>query len=297
MEENQENQEITLTLAVYLNRLEDVKNLLRDGANVDRRSEDRSMPYRGYTPLFLAVANKNEKIAKELLVAGASIDKLCGQRTPLFLAVQMKSTKIIELLLRYRANPHAVCCLKDGFFQSPFYFALKTTGYTKECGLLLEATIFNLVSAFKFPTPEKISIHKSTVAMMQQTLRWLVRSASTENPLTEEKMKTDKGEAIINQTIIRYDWQPVIEAEVGQWGFPNDFPGEPCGLLGESRIPSIRDPARSWGLPVTGYSEPSILGIVPFALGIILSKSILVAIIIILGMRCLLTRVNRGRLM
>ncbi|OKO98104.1 Ankyrin repeat domain-containing protein 20A4 [Penicillium subrubescens] len=200
---------LPLTWAVQHNRSDYVKILLNHNASVNLPSLEASC--KGYTPLFLAVANKNEEVATLLLDAGASVDLLSDNRTPLFLAVQDENLKMIELLLRYHANPHAVCALRRGYFESPFSFALRV-GSAEASSLLLEAQFHHLVSLLSRASTKKISIHKNSVQVMQETLETFADQASEESPLEVKRTKIEQSDPIINKSIPTFDWIGDIKA-------------------------------------------------------------------------------------
>ncbi|KAJ5882749.1 uncharacterized protein N7473_011183 [Penicillium subrubescens] len=207
---------LPLTCAVQHNRSDYVKALLDRNANVNRPSLEPL--YKGFTPLFWAVAKGSEEVTKLLLDAGASVDSLSDNRTPLFLAVQYKDPKKIELLLRYHANPHAVCAWRRGYFESPFSLAIRLR-FAEASSLLLEAQFHHLVSSLNRSTTDKISIHKNSVLLMQERLETLAKRASEESPLEVERTKIEKTAPIIHRGIPSFDWTVDIKAEVEHWNF------------------------------------------------------------------------------
>ncbi len=98
------NQGAPLLGAVGRNRREMVQLLLKHGADVDQMEDD---PLLG-TPLNYAASEGHEDIVRDLLVAGADVNKKAKQGdTPLIQAVKEHHTRLVPLLLQAGADVNA----------------------------------------------------------------------------------------------------------------------------------------------------------------------------------------------
>ncbi len=87
--------------AVSTDELEEVKNLITRGENVNLKDEN----YSQITPLFLAVENGNAEIAETLLNAGARINVKDGNKqTPLMRLDEDASIELVNLLIKHGAK-------------------------------------------------------------------------------------------------------------------------------------------------------------------------------------------------
>ena len=87
--------------AVANNQLEETKNLLANGANVNQKDEN----YSKITPLFLAVENGNFELVATLLEFGAKINARDAQRqTPLMRLDEDAAVELVRLLVGYGAK-------------------------------------------------------------------------------------------------------------------------------------------------------------------------------------------------
>lgn len=99
--------DLWLLLAAENGQSEVVKMLLKNGANVNVRSNSQYQ-----SPLSLAVQNSHTEIAKLLVDHGADIEILDFEgRTPLWIAVQLRRTDMVKLLVTMGADINAI----DGF--------------------------------------------------------------------------------------------------------------------------------------------------------------------------------------
>ncbi|MEP6900855.1 MAG: ankyrin repeat domain-containing protein [Actinomycetota bacterium] len=90
-----------LHLAVSGDNLEEVKNLIAKGENVNLKDEN----YNNITPLFLAVENGNAEIAETLLNFGAKINaKDDNKQTPLMRLDEDASAELVNLLINHGAK-------------------------------------------------------------------------------------------------------------------------------------------------------------------------------------------------
>jgi hypothetical protein len=108
----------SLSLAVSNDDVEEVRNLIAGGANVNGKEEDSE----NITPLFLAVENGNAEIAEILLNFGAKInarDK--NKQTPLMRLDEDPSPELVRLLIKHGAKVNAAD--KDG--NTPLILAAK----------------------------------------------------------------------------------------------------------------------------------------------------------------------------
>lgn len=101
-----------LSHAVLDDDIEEVKRLLKDGANPNHRI------MRGRTPLHLIasvvegpgeIRYDDEEMIRILIEAGAKIDQIDGVGyTPLIYAVQSKKQKVVKIFLDHKANVNYV---------------------------------------------------------------------------------------------------------------------------------------------------------------------------------------------
>ena len=90
-----------LTLAILGDDLEEVRNLIARGANVNGREKDSE----NVTPLFLAVENGNAEIAETLLNFGAKVNARDENRqTPLMRLDEDASPELIRALIKHGAK-------------------------------------------------------------------------------------------------------------------------------------------------------------------------------------------------
>lgn len=90
-----------LLQAVSENNLEEVKNLIAKGANVNAKDEN----YNHITPLFLAVENGNAEIAETLLSFGAKVNaRDDNKETPLMRLDEDATPELVRVLLKYGAK-------------------------------------------------------------------------------------------------------------------------------------------------------------------------------------------------
>jgi ankyrin repeat protein len=98
-----------LHLAVSSDDLEEVKNLITRGENVNLKDEN----YNFITPLFLAVENGNVEIAETLLNFGAKINAKDGNKqTPLMRLDEDATPELVDLLIKHGAKINLID--KDG---------------------------------------------------------------------------------------------------------------------------------------------------------------------------------------
>lgn len=98
-----------LHTAVSGDDLEEVKNLIARGENVNLKDEN----YHNITPLFLAVENGNAEIAEALLNGGAKINaKDDNKQTPLMRLDEDASPELVNLLINHGAKVNLID--KDG---------------------------------------------------------------------------------------------------------------------------------------------------------------------------------------
>ncbi|XP_026067891.1 ankyrin repeat and KH domain-containing protein 1 isoform X2 [Carassius auratus] len=92
--------ETKLHLAVMKGDIQDVKDLITEGASVNIPD------YAGWTPLHEAVQRNKYDMTESLLEAGAEVDcRGVDGITPLHDAIRCQYYKIVELLLKYGADP------------------------------------------------------------------------------------------------------------------------------------------------------------------------------------------------
>lgn len=97
-----------LAIAVSNEDLEDARQLISRGENVNRKEED------GTTPLFIAIENGDLNMVQLLLDSGAKINTRNKQReTPLMRIDEDASADLIELLVRYGAKLNQVAKTGD----------------------------------------------------------------------------------------------------------------------------------------------------------------------------------------
>ncbi len=90
-----------LFTAVSNDNLEEVKNLIARGENVNLKDEN----YSNITPLFLAVENGNAEIAETLLNFGAKVNvKDSNKQTPLMRLDEDASPELVNLLINHGAK-------------------------------------------------------------------------------------------------------------------------------------------------------------------------------------------------
>lgn len=90
-----------LSLAVSNDDLEEVRNLIAKGANVNGKEKDSE----NITPLFLAVENGNAEIAETLLNFGAKINARDGNKqTPLMRLDEDATPELVRLLIKHGAK-------------------------------------------------------------------------------------------------------------------------------------------------------------------------------------------------
>ena len=94
-----------LPQAVAGNNLEEVKNLIMHGENVNLKDEN----YSNITPLFLAVENGSAEIAETLLNFGAKINvRDTNRQTPLMRLDEDASPELVNLLIRHGAKVNLI---------------------------------------------------------------------------------------------------------------------------------------------------------------------------------------------
>lgn len=88
-----------LTIAVQNDDIDEVRELIAKGANVNGKEKSK------ITPLFIAVENGSYEIAKVLLEFGAKVNARDGEKqTPLMRLDDDATIELVELLLTYGAN-------------------------------------------------------------------------------------------------------------------------------------------------------------------------------------------------
>jgi uncharacterized protein len=91
--------------AVSNEDLEEVKNLITNGENVNLKDEN----YSNITPLFLAVENGNAEIAETLLNFGAKINaRDVSRQTPLMRLDEDASPELVNLLIKHGAKVNLI---------------------------------------------------------------------------------------------------------------------------------------------------------------------------------------------
>lgn len=91
--------------AVSNDNLEEVKNLIARGENVNGKDEN----YSNITPLFLAVENGNEEIVETLLSFGAKVNaKDINRQTPLMRLDEDASPELVRTLIKFGAKVNSV---------------------------------------------------------------------------------------------------------------------------------------------------------------------------------------------
>jgi ankyrin repeat protein len=94
-----------LHLAVSTDNLEEVKNIITRGENVNLKDEN----YSNITPLFLAVENGNAEITETLLNFGAKINaRDDNKQTPLMRLDEDASLELVNLLIKHGAKINLV---------------------------------------------------------------------------------------------------------------------------------------------------------------------------------------------
>ncbi len=94
-----------LHAAVSSDDLEEVKNLITQGANINQNDEN----YSNITPIFLAVENGNAEIAETLLNFGAKINvRDTNRQTPLMRLDEDASPELVNLLIRHGAKVNLI---------------------------------------------------------------------------------------------------------------------------------------------------------------------------------------------
>ncbi|MEO6335042.1 MAG: ankyrin repeat domain-containing protein [Pyrinomonadaceae bacterium] len=92
-----------IAIAVSRDDLEEARNLISRGENVNQKEED------GKTPIFIAVENGNIEMVQLLLDAGAKINSRNHEKaTPLMHLDGDATPELVELLLRFGAKVHHV---------------------------------------------------------------------------------------------------------------------------------------------------------------------------------------------
>ncbi|MEO7538907.1 MAG: ankyrin repeat domain-containing protein, partial [Pyrinomonadaceae bacterium] len=121
----------TLAAAVASEDIEQVKNLIAHGSDVNAREEDKT------TPLFIAVETGNIEIAETLLNFGAKVNSRNSEkRTPLMSIDDDASVELIDLLIRHGAKINladkegntALTLAADGGLKSEIVKALINAG-------------------------------------------------------------------------------------------------------------------------------------------------------------------------
>ncbi len=92
----------TLFAAIDNNDLEEVKILIKEGANLE---EIRKLPPR--TVLMRAIEKENLNIVKTLIKAGANVNNSYDSYYPLRVAIEHKNLEIVKLLIKNGANVNA----------------------------------------------------------------------------------------------------------------------------------------------------------------------------------------------
>jgi len=101
--------QILLVNAILLNSPGQVRNLLRNGADVDADANyDKKIGYfRSYTPLQWASQSQSTEIADILIKAGADVNKdISAGFTPLYTASNYGNVDMVRLLLAAGADPN-----------------------------------------------------------------------------------------------------------------------------------------------------------------------------------------------
>lgn len=94
-----------LALAVSDNNLEEVKNLIAKGENVNAKDEN----YNNITPLFLAVENGSVEMVETLLNFGAKINARDNDKqTPLMRLDEDATDELVRILIKHGAKVNAV---------------------------------------------------------------------------------------------------------------------------------------------------------------------------------------------
>jgi Ankyrin repeats (3 copies)/Ankyrin repeat len=94
-----------LHTAVSVDDVEEVRNLITRGENVNLKDEN----YSNITPLFLAVENGNTEIAETLLNFGAKINvRDSSRQTPLMRLDEDASPELVDLLIRHGAKVNLI---------------------------------------------------------------------------------------------------------------------------------------------------------------------------------------------
>jgi len=120
---NSSHAEKSLSKAVVYNDIEQVKNILNNGGDVNAIDSDS---FREETPLIIASKKGRTKIVQLLLSKGAdhSIKEISGA-TALRAAVQKGHIEVIKLLLQAKADPESDT---DGYGRSPIVWAFLYAG-------------------------------------------------------------------------------------------------------------------------------------------------------------------------
>lgn len=96
-----QNGETPLSFAIAENKIDLVKYLLKNGANLSKAEEGKPTN----SLLWFAIENKDVEFLKELVQKGADVEELKNGDTPLFYAVKNKKSDLVETLLSLGANP------------------------------------------------------------------------------------------------------------------------------------------------------------------------------------------------
>ena len=106
--------DFALLLASEENRLDDIKKLIKAGANVNYQSDN------GSSALHIAAEKSNIEILNYLLLnfANPNIKDVMGV-SPLHTAITLNHLSAMEVLLNYKADPN----LQDNFNRSPLIYA------------------------------------------------------------------------------------------------------------------------------------------------------------------------------
>lgn len=161
-----------LTLAARQGRLDAVRELLRRGADVDRRGLN------GYTPLGAAAVGGNDLVVQELLRAGAD-PELWGSQglAPLHLAAREGHVRAVRSLLKAGAQPLALSHAGRHALQEA-----AGTGHIEAMAALVDAG----VPAGSVDRHGLNAVHTAALNRHFEAVAWLrERGAPVTHPLTQ----------------------------------------------------------------------------------------------------------------
>lgn len=130
----------TLMDAIARNDIEEVKKLLAQNLNLDQNDEDDD------TPLILAVRQNNAKVVEMLLEAGADVNKAAEQSSyhiydPLSNAIERNNAKIVQILINYGADVYRFDYLEEACSQK----SVKIVKILLEKGVKLTKRVFESI--------------------------------------------------------------------------------------------------------------------------------------------------------